>query len=342
MPKIGLDSFSPESYQPSLSQIRRSQARGGRAGSWAGSPGHLSFSGNDHESSQCRGAAVGDRTPTPVVARPPPLGAARLLGGAIPAAKRRRAGARPLRSADARRHHPRRQRRPTPLGGVGLVVGLEGPGEAAPEFRTMLEAELRKMGVKDAKAWASRPDAAVVFVTAQMPPGGSKGERIDVEVALTPHNKATNLRGGYLMECQLYNYDYTKNLSPNSTGPQMLLRGHPIAKAEGPVLVGFGEADEPLRRQERPRLGRRQARHQLALDPRARRRQTGLVALGHPGRRACQQRVRRRQRGRPRLRPGRRPAGRAAAVSSEPATFPPRCPRHPHVRLRRPARRPAR
>jgi hypothetical protein len=136
---------------------------------------------------------------------------------------------------------------PTPLGGVGLVVGLDGPGAALPEHRTMLEAELRKMGVKDAREWANRPDAAVVFVTAMMPPGGSKGDHIDVDVALTPHAKATNLRGGYLMECQLYNYDYTQNLSPNSDRPQMMLRGHPVAKAEGPVLVGFGEGDEPLR-----------------------------------------------------------------------------------------------
>jgi hypothetical protein len=137
--------------------------------------------------------------------------------------------------------------RPTPLGGVGIVVGLDGPGEAQPEHRTMLEAELRKMGVRDAREWATRPDAAVVFVTAMMPSGGGKGDAIDVDVALTPNSKATNLRGGYLMECQLYNYDYTQNLSPNTDRPQMMLRGHPVAKARGPVLVGFGEGDEPLR-----------------------------------------------------------------------------------------------
>src|SRR4051812_32922325 len=42
---------------------------------------------------------------------------------------------------------------PTPLGGVGLVVGLEGTGgEPAPgNYRTMLEDVLRKQGVHNVK-----------------------------------------------------------------------------------------------------------------------------------------------------------------------------------------------
>ena len=137
---------------------------------------------------------------------------------------------------------------PTPLSGIGLVVGLEGTGgETAPEYRTMLENELRKLGVNNAREQINRPDSTVVFVSGYLPTGASKGDKIDVDVTLTPRTRATSLRGGYLMECVLYNYDFTKNLNPNYDGPQAPLRGHPVAKAEGPVLVGFGEGDEPLR-----------------------------------------------------------------------------------------------
>ncbi len=137
---------------------------------------------------------------------------------------------------------------PTPLGGVGLVVGLDGTGgESASEYRTMYENELHKMGVKDVKYWSNLPDSAIVLVSAVLPPGSRKGDKIDVEVALPPRSRATSLRGGKLMECVLYNYDFTRNLNPNPDTPQQMLRGHPLAKAEGPVLVGFGAGDEALR-----------------------------------------------------------------------------------------------
>ena len=137
---------------------------------------------------------------------------------------------------------------PTPLGGVGLVVGLDGTGgEATQAYRDMFKEELRKMGVKDAQKWVNAPDSAIVFVTAMLPPGSNRGDKIDVDVAITPQNRATSLRGGYLMECVLYNYDFTRNLSTRPDTQQMVLRGHPVARAEGPVLVGFGEGDEALR-----------------------------------------------------------------------------------------------
>jgi hypothetical protein len=137
---------------------------------------------------------------------------------------------------------------PTPLGGVGLVVGLEDTGgESAPEYRSLLASELRKMGVRDPNSWIDRPDSAVVFVSGVLPSGSTKGDKVDVDVALTPRTRATSLRGGYLMECVLYNYDFTKNLSPNTDRPQVPLRGHPVAKAEGPVLIGFGAGTESQR-----------------------------------------------------------------------------------------------
>ena len=137
-----------------------------------------------------------------------------------------------------------------PLGGVGLVVGLEGTGgePANDNYRTMLEEELTKEGVKDIKRELANPNHALVVVTALYPVGAAKGAPIDVEVSLPPHSgKATSLRGGYLRECLLSNYDYTKHLDPNYKGSNVPLQGLPCAKCEGPVLVGMGDGDEAER-----------------------------------------------------------------------------------------------
>lgn len=136
---------------------------------------------------------------------------------------------------------------PIPLGGVGWVVGLEGTGgePANDNYRTMLEEELTKEGVKDIKRELANPNRALVVVTALYPVGAAKGAPMDVEVTLPPHpGKATSLRGGYLRECVLSNYDYTKHLDPNYKGSNAPLIGLPCARCEGPVLVGMGDGDE--------------------------------------------------------------------------------------------------
>ena len=139
---------------------------------------------------------------------------------------------------------------PTPAGGVGLVVDLEGTGgEPAPDnYRTELEEQLNRLGVKDVKRELANPNHALVVVTAMIPPGCVKGDPIDVEVALPERSgKATSLRGGRLCECTLANYGYTKNLRPNYTGSNVPLKGFDVAKCEGPVLVGLGDGDEAAR-----------------------------------------------------------------------------------------------
>ncbi|HVS39980.1 MAG TPA: flagellar basal body P-ring protein FlgI [Gemmataceae bacterium] len=136
---------------------------------------------------------------------------------------------------------------PIPLGGVGLVVGLDGTGgDPAPDnYRTMLEEQLTKDNVKDVKKELADPTHALVVVTAQYAPGAVKGDPMDVVVSLPPHSgKATSLRGGYLCKCVLSNYDYTKHLNPNYNGPDVALPGLPCATCEGPVLVGLGDGDE--------------------------------------------------------------------------------------------------
>jgi flagellar basal body P-ring protein FlgI len=137
------------------------------------------------------------------------------------------------------------------LGGVGLVVGLEGTGGPGPAdgYRAMLEDDLRKEGVKNVKEVLASAGNALVVVTALLPPGAGKGDPIDVVVSLPPGSQASSLRGGYLHSCRLFNYEFAGNLSqrPQYAGAQGVLKGHPLARAEGPVLVGVGDGDEAAR-----------------------------------------------------------------------------------------------
>jgi hypothetical protein len=134
---------------------------------------------------------------------------------------------------------------PINVSGVGLVVGLNGTGGTPPgSFRSALEAELRRQRVDHIKELIDSPDSALVLVSAQIPPGTHKDDPVDVDVTLPPQSKATSLRGGVLKACTLYNYESTRNLSQDAHVPDQLIQGHPLAKAEGTLLVGFGDGDE--------------------------------------------------------------------------------------------------
>jgi flagellar basal body P-ring protein FlgI len=134
---------------------------------------------------------------------------------------------------------------PVALGGVGLVTGLEGTGGDTPDdgYRAVLEKDLRKRRVKNIKGLLTSPDNAVVLVEARMPAGAGKDDPLDLEVKLPPGSRATSLRGGYLQHCVLYNYDFSRHLDPHYKGPQGMLWGHPLASAEGAILVGVGTSD---------------------------------------------------------------------------------------------------
>lgn len=136
---------------------------------------------------------------------------------------------------------------PVTVGGVGLVTGLSGTGSSPPpgDYRTMLEHALLTRGVRDPKKVLSSPDVSLVLVSAAVPAGARKGDTLDVEVTLPPGSRTTSLRGGHLEECFLYNYDLASNLPhrPEFQGDRFLL-GHKLVKAEGSLLVGFGDGDE--------------------------------------------------------------------------------------------------
>jgi hypothetical protein len=134
-----------------------------------------------------------------------------------------------------------------PVSGIGLVVGLDGTGGGAPPgaYRQMAEEYLKRNKIENPKEWLDHPNNALVLVSAEVPAGSRRGDRINVEVTLPPGSKAKSLRGGYLLETPLSSYSslsqVRSQLEQNdfktvSTGDG-LLKGHTLADAEGPLNV---------------------------------------------------------------------------------------------------------
>ncbi len=134
---------------------------------------------------------------------------------------------------------------PIVIGGVGLVVGLDGTGGDAPpsDYRKKLEEQLVKQGIDNPRKLLASRDNSMVIVQALIPPGIHKGDPIDVEVSLPPESKTSSLRGGYLKECILYNYDTTSRLSGGPVKEDCWLRGHPLARAAGPIIGRQGDRE---------------------------------------------------------------------------------------------------
>jgi hypothetical protein len=135
---------------------------------------------------------------------------------------------------------------PIPVSGVGLVVGLEGTGGSAPPgaYRNMLEKDLQQKGAEHVKEILASPQTSMVLVSALIPAGAKKDDPLDVDITLPPGSKTTSLRGGYLKESCLFNYNSTKNLDPDYKGADRQLLGHVLARAEGPLLTGVAEGDD--------------------------------------------------------------------------------------------------
>jgi flagellar P-ring protein precursor FlgI len=107
------------------------------------------------------------------------------------------------------------------LVGYGLVVGLDGTGDGKKARFTIqsLVNMLEKMGVTVAAKDISVKNAAAVMVTADLPPFGRNGSRIDVLVSSI--GDAENLQGGTLLFTPLRGADgevYAVAQGPISTG----------------------------------------------------------------------------------------------------------------------------
>src|SRR4051812_962132 len=133
-----------------------------------------------------------------------------------------------------------------PVAGVGLVTRLDGTGGGVPPGpeRAALEDYLRKRGVENIKELFASKTTSLVRVATRIPAGARKGDPLDISVSVPDSSRTTSLRGGVLEECLLYNFDTTSHLSQavaNATNhetaarPDALVRGHALAKAEGPV-----------------------------------------------------------------------------------------------------------
>jgi len=90
-----------------------------------------------------------------------------------------------------------------PLYGVGLVVGLAGTGDKALETIIAQEQVLRRLNIEiGSYAQLKSGNAALVSVTATLPPFAKQGTRIDVTVSSMADAKS--LEGGILLPTMLY------------------------------------------------------------------------------------------------------------------------------------------
>jgi flagellar P-ring protein precursor FlgI len=119
--------------------------------------------------------------------------------------------------------------------GYGLVVGLNGTGDslnAAPFTKQSLQSMLERLGVNTRGATLRTKNVAAVMVTANLPPFGTQGTRIDVTVSAL--GDATSLQGGTLIVTPLMGAD-----------------GEVYSVAQGSVaVIGFnaqGEAAQVVR-----------------------------------------------------------------------------------------------
>jgi hypothetical protein len=130
-----------------------------------------------------------------------------------------------------------------PVFGFGLVVGLDGTGGGPPprtEIRDYIENELKKRGHRNVHSVLEDPNHTIVILEGRIPANCRRGDTIDIRVSLPPQSKCTSLKGGYLLSTELFNWENTKNLSTRV--PEQILKGHPLVKAEGPVMVQLSSA----------------------------------------------------------------------------------------------------
>jgi len=117
--------------------------------------------------------------------------------------------------------------------------------------RPLLEELLRQQHLKTVSELLDSPDNALVLVSGLIPAGSRKVDKVDLEIALPGPSKVTSLRGGTLQDCVLYTYNTTRNaglgINPEFAKPDQLLKGHIVARARGPLVVGLGDGDEPAR-----------------------------------------------------------------------------------------------
>ncbi|WP_448374925.1 flagellar basal body P-ring protein FlgI [Fervidobacterium sp.] len=118
------------------------------------------------------------------------------------------------------------------LFGIGLVVGLNGTGDSGTLNSTLLANMMKNFGITVNPNDLKTRNAALVMVTADIPPFYKPGMRLDIEIASI--NDAKSLRNGILLQTPLYGAD-----------------GNIYAVAQGPVSVGGEDAKGSVNLQKR-------------------------------------------------------------------------------------------
>ncbi len=160
--------------------------------------------------------------------------------------------------------------RPNQLVGYGLVVGLNGTGDKLDSSvftRQSLIGMLERLGVntRDQEAKLKTKNVAAVMVTAELPPFGRTGSRIDIAVAAL--GDATNLTGGTLLVTPLLGADgevYAVAQGAIATGAiaaggaaSSVTRGVPTAGRIASGATIEREIPFDLASRQKPRLGLR-------------------------------------------------------------------------------------
>lgn len=111
--------------------------------------------------------------------------------------------------------------------GYGLVVGLNGTGDTvtnSPQTKQSLTSMLERLGVNVRSENIQAKNVAAVMVTANLPPFGRQGAKIDVTVSSL--GDAKDLKGGTLLVTPLLGAD-----------------GNVYAVSQGPITVGGFKAE---------------------------------------------------------------------------------------------------
>lgn len=95
--------------------------------------------------------------------------------------------------------------RPIEVEGVGVVNGLPGTG-GPPDpsrFRNELLDEIKRHDIPNPNRFLETSETALVRVRATIPPGARRGDHIDIRLLAPKVSRATDLRGGWLLDTRL-------------------------------------------------------------------------------------------------------------------------------------------
>ncbi|WP_231742170.1 HEAT repeat domain-containing protein [Stieleria varia] len=133
-----------------------------------------------------------------------------------------------------------------PIEGVGLVNALEqtgGPVDPS-TFRDQLIDEMRHKDVEDPNQILELDSTAVVRVVGAIPAGARRGDPIDLKIISPEGSRATDLRGGWLLDTRLRHQQVLdqrlrqSDLMAIAMGPVLTRKTHDIGSAEALALEG--------------------------------------------------------------------------------------------------------